>query len=66
MKVLESHHFNQAEFFPRQGKFGKPSMIAISPQMITIKPALAERQTSRTRISKSTGTPYYLGSEERE
>ena len=36
---------------------GKPGMVMMSPQTATMKPAPAERRTSRTVITKSRGRP---------
>ena len=44
------------------GTFGRPGMVMISPQMATMKPAPAERRTSRTGMVWPVGAPRWLGS----
>ena len=48
------------------GAFGSPGIVIISPVKTTIKPAPAERVTSRTVILKFSGLPNFVGSSERE
>ena len=45
-----------------EGTLGRPGMVMISPQIATMKPAPAERRTSRTGMVNPVGAPRALGS----